>query len=750
MGIPEPQTMTTDLERFTQSTVRRLLEILTDLNEPGFAFVKLEAAGERLSLLVAGLASCLNQAEIKRSSEYTIVPKHHMLGNGHIPLWRPVGAFPVLTPRAPKQQPIGPKWWKILHDAPTPKEKRIGDPILWAEADEKRKPDLMTLYPSMIHALRGHDAPLLSKTHPLRGHDEPLPPVAPPLQEGAAIVRQHTTIMANYLKEKYGADIIYGDTDSVMVVFPNAPEDLVECMKLGGELAKEITKVINRPPAPPVAPPAAPTPLKKRTYQGFVHYISKKYPIPAWKKNFARYVSGYWRGPVGMLWRANELPDYTAGETDAEYEVDGGKKNPLTPAPLNHTLPIQIPSPFIPPHPIITLPPPPPPIRPIPYPFNETLRYADPITDPDSLYPGLQPAHRPTQRVKMDENDLPYVMPPMPDPRNWGDKSLKEIMESEQYSRYIQLHDVSPRLAYKQFRASWECSKPYRLARAPRVSSVLRVMKRIQGHPDYLTKMDLGSVMITLITSRRPVALTANSASDILETVLQDHSSPREIRRFLCSLNFAQAMLSNRNTPQYSTYQIFLRGMIGELGWHVMAHVNLGDHVISHIKRLDRTPISPLWISEITITDYVFNPSKWVPNSDNILRWMYGRLQYDRLKLKRSMLRMLIGLRPTAGDAKDIQSLFYAAILAVLTDQVDLPVDGADPVVLTEPAGDITLVTDQPVVTPTEPENDDNTVMINDQTTENPVLDPVPTPASVVEAPDSSDWETDFTGCPAR
>lgn len=73
-----------------------------------------------------------------------------------------------------------------------------------------------------------------------------------PLQEAAASVtaigRQLITIVANYLKEKYGADIIYGDTDSVMVLIPDAPEDLVKCMKLGGDLAKEITKIINRPP----------------------------------------------------------------------------------------------------------------------------------------------------------------------------------------------------------------------------------------------------------------------------------------------------------------------------------------------------------------------------------------------------------------------------------------------------------------------------------------------------------------------
>ena len=701
MGLPDPQTMDTDLERFTRGTMRRLLEILTDLNEPGFAFVRLATTGQKLSVLAAELGSHLNRAESKRSTEYTVVPTHMLSASGRIPWWRPdvrtqyssfVQALisryhmslPAHTgPPIPKEQPIGPElyvpcpacpnpahahpacsktqligpeWWKSLNDGitlksdPTPpilKEQRIGDPTLWTE---------------IAHSLRDNN--VSSDPHP-----------------------------------------------RITVVTPKEPT----------------------PPAPLVAP-------KTRTYQGFVNYVGKKHPMPAWKKNFARHVSGYWRGPIGMLWRANELPDYTAGETDAEYEVDGGKK-----AIPKVTLPP------LPPHrPTFDYVPPP---RPIPYPFSEVLRYSTPFirydVDRRITAPPL------THGVRVDENKLPYVMPPLPDTCNWDERRFRDIMEGEEYHKYVQLHRVIPRLALKQFAASWDCSKPSRLAITLHVSSVLRAMRRVREyreHQGYQNKTDL-KIVTALITDGQPFALTSHSASDILDAVLRDHNPPREVRKFLCSLNFAQAMMRNRNTPEYPTYQTFLRCMIADLGWHVMARPNMRGCLAAFAKQIDRTPIYFLRTTEITnhtIGGFVSDPDKWVPNSNSILRWMYG--QFDRLDFYRSMLRMLVGLRPEAEDAKDIQSLFYAAILAILTEQVDLPVDGADPVVLTEPAGDITLVTDQPVVTPTEPENDDNTVMINDQTAENPVLDPVPAPgpAPMVEAPDSSDWETDFTGCPAR
>lgn len=73
-----------------------------------------------------------------------------------------------------------------------------------------------------------------------------------PLLEGAesvtAMGRWLITEVATYLKDKYGATIVYGDTDSVMVIVPSAPENLKERRAFGDALAKEITAYLNRPP----------------------------------------------------------------------------------------------------------------------------------------------------------------------------------------------------------------------------------------------------------------------------------------------------------------------------------------------------------------------------------------------------------------------------------------------------------------------------------------------------------------------
>jgi DNA polymerase elongation subunit (family B) len=73
-----------------------------------------------------------------------------------------------------------------------------------------------------------------------------------PLLEGAASVtamgRYLITQVADYMRDHHNAFIRYGDTDSVMVYVPDAPDDLLELRKYGEALAKEITGVINRPP----------------------------------------------------------------------------------------------------------------------------------------------------------------------------------------------------------------------------------------------------------------------------------------------------------------------------------------------------------------------------------------------------------------------------------------------------------------------------------------------------------------------
>ena len=676
MGLPEPQAMDTDLERRVRSTTRRLLEILTTLNEPGFAFVKLATTGQRLSVLVAGLTSHLNRVETERSPEYTIVPSHMLLADGRIPWWRHdvqakypsfVGALipSCKHPSAPKEQPDGPTWWKTLNSGalqhpglmtnnistpPTPKEQRIGDPTLWAEM---QKPDLTVLYPSVIDSIRGHDMPV-------------------------------------------------GLT----------------------------------PPTPSAAPP------KVRTYRAFMHYVAKKHPMPAWKKKFARYVAGYWRGPVGMQWRAGDLPDYTAGETDAEYEVSGGKKTAPAPEcipPVPVSCPVDYPttddSPPIPTGPKTYRPTyaPPVPPRAIPHPFNKVLHYAGSVVQSDD------------NRVPAaDENGLPYVMPPLPNTTGWSEKSFRSILESEQYSQYIHLHNITPRLARKQFAASWDCVKPSCMGVPMCVDSVFRAMRLTQEYCGYQGYSDATSLkhLTPLIISGQPFALTTYDAGVIFDAILRsrDYSSHRGLRKFLCSLNFARAMMV-RDTPQYEAYRTFLCCMIAKLGWCVMSRPSLWDGVIDHAKRIHQQRIHLLTKTDITnhtIDGFVSNPDKWVPNSNNILRWMYGSFQINVAMpaMNRSMLRMLIGLRPTAEDAKNIQGLFYAAILAILTGQVDLP-DGL--------ADDTTLVNDDPSAAPpvvplVEP--DDNIVV--DQPTEQK-LDDDPTPSVASEL---SDWETDFTGCP--
>ena len=70
-----------------------------------------------------------------------------------------------------------------------------------------------------------------------------------PLPEGArcvtALGRQLITIAANYVREKHNGEIVYGDTDSIMVNMNIT--DPHDCLRLGELLSKEITALYPRP-----------------------------------------------------------------------------------------------------------------------------------------------------------------------------------------------------------------------------------------------------------------------------------------------------------------------------------------------------------------------------------------------------------------------------------------------------------------------------------------------------------------------
>lgn len=57
--------------------------------------------------------------------------------------------------------------------------------------------------------------------------------------------RQFIHMAENYCKKKYGADIIYGDTDSIMIKMPGVEKN--DCAEWGERLSKEITELFQNP-----------------------------------------------------------------------------------------------------------------------------------------------------------------------------------------------------------------------------------------------------------------------------------------------------------------------------------------------------------------------------------------------------------------------------------------------------------------------------------------------------------------------
>lgn len=71
-----------------------------------------------------------------------------------------------------------------------------------------------------------------------------------PLLEGAESVtaegRRMISVVADYCRDKYNAQIVYGDTDSVMVCAPGI-NDIESAQKFGEQLADEVTAIFNNP-----------------------------------------------------------------------------------------------------------------------------------------------------------------------------------------------------------------------------------------------------------------------------------------------------------------------------------------------------------------------------------------------------------------------------------------------------------------------------------------------------------------------